>query len=143
MVHDTAARLEARGLKKKTQELAREGRVLEGIEDAEFLAVGKMALVVRLREEAEELQVKARLEDLTVRAEPLVKQTKKGERTYYRWAASWREGGRCRHVYLGSCKKMSRDEALEKARAMKKEALGIHLQLLERKRRFARINLHL
>ena len=124
MVHDTKARQEARGLKKKAQEMAKEARALEGIEDAEFLAMGKMALVVRMREEAEVLQAKARLEDLTVREEPLVKQTNKGERTYYRWVASWREGGRCRHVYLGSCKKMSQAEALQKARVMKAEALG-------------------
>ncbi len=125
MVHDTAARKESRVLKKTARELTRESGALEGIEGAEILAVGKMALVVRLREEAEELKAMARLEDLTVREEPLVKQTTKGERTYYRWVASWREGGRCRHVYLGSCKKMSREEALQKARTMKAEALGI------------------
>jgi len=125
MVHDTAARQKARGLNKKARELTSESRALKGIEDAEILAVGKMALVVRLREEAEELQAKARLEDLTVREEALVKKTKKGERTYYRWVASWREGGRCRHVYLGSCKKMSHDEALQKARNMKAEGLGV------------------
>jgi len=125
LVHDTAARQEARGMKKKAQELARESRALEGIEDAELLVVGKMALVVSLREEAEALKAMARLEDLTVREEALKKQTKKGERTYYRWVASWREGGRCRHVYLGSCKKMSQAEALQKARAMKAKALGV------------------
>jgi hypothetical protein len=125
MVHDTTARLEARGLKKRAQELIGEARALEGIEDAEILAVGKMALVAKLREEAEELQAKARLEDLTVRKEPLVKETKRGERTYYRWVASWREGGRCRKVYLGSCKKMDQEEALRKAMRMKAEALGM------------------
>lgn len=123
MVHDTASRMKVRGLKKKASELAGESRALEGIEDAEILAIGKMALVARLREEAEGLKAKARLEDLTVREEPLVKQTKKGERTYYRWVASWREGGRCRHVYMGSCKRMSQAEALQKARRMKAEAL--------------------
>lgn len=124
MVHDVPAREEAGELKKKARELAREAGALEGIEDAESLAVDKMALVVRLREKSEELKAKARLEDLTVRKEPLVKKTKRGERTYYRWVASWRESGKCRHVYLGSCKKMSHDEALQKAREMKKEALG-------------------
>lgn len=127
MVHDTAARKEARGLKKKERERAREAGALGGIVDAEILVVGKMALVARLREEAEELKAMARLEDLTVREESLVKKTKKGERTYYRWVASWRESGRCRHVYLGSCRKMSRDEALQKARKMKAKALGMRL----------------
>jgi hypothetical protein len=75
-------------------------------------------------DQARELQAQARLEDLTVRKEALVKQTKnKGDRTYYRWVASWREGGRCRHVYLGSCKKMGREEALQKAREVKRQVL--------------------
>jgi hypothetical protein len=39
--------------------------------------------------------------------------------------ASWREGGKTRNVYLGSSQKMSREEAQEKARAMKREALGL------------------
>jgi hypothetical protein len=39
--------------------------------------------------------------------------------------ASWREGGKTRNVHLGSCKKMDASEALQKARAMKAEALGI------------------
>jgi len=38
--------------------------------------------------------------------------------------AGWREGGKPRKVYLGSCRKMSKEEALQKARATKKEALG-------------------
>ena len=34
-----------------------------------------------------------------------------------------REGDKIRKVYLGSCRKMNRAEALNKAREMKKEAL--------------------
>jgi hypothetical protein len=56
----------------------------------------------------------------------IVKQTKKGEKKYERWMAGWREGGKVRKVYLGSCKKMGRDETLQKAREMKAEGLGIH-----------------
>ena len=124
MVHDTAARQEARGLKERARELARESRALEGIDGAALLAGERGIEVARLREQARALQDKARLEDITVRQEPLVKQTKKGERTYYRWVASWREGGRCKKVYLGSAKKISQAEALQKARVMKAEALG-------------------
>jgi hypothetical protein len=124
MVHDTKARQEARRLKKKAQEMVKEARALGSIEDAEVLELGKMALVTKLREEAEVLKAEARLQDITVREEPLVKQTKKGEKVYYRWVASWREDGKCRHVYLGSCKKMSEAEALQKAREMKATALG-------------------
>jgi len=39
--------------------------------------------------------------------------------------ATWREGGRLRNVYLGSSLRMSREEAQEKARALKREALGL------------------
>jgi len=54
-----------------------------------------------------------------------VKTTKKGPKTYKYWMASWREGGKVRHVHLGSCRKISEEKALQKARAMKAEALGI------------------
>jgi len=39
--------------------------------------------------------------------------------------ATWREGGKLRNVYLGSSQRMSREEAQEKARALKREALGL------------------
>ena len=53
----------------------------------------------------------------------MVKQTGKGSRTYTYWMASWREGDRTRNVHLGSCKKMDAEEALQKARKMKAEAI--------------------
>jgi len=125
MVHTVAARQEAKGLKKRAQQMAREVRVLECIDGAATLTEEKKAEASRLQQEAEGLKARARLEDLSVMRETLVKQTKKGERTYYRWVASWRVGGRSCKVYVGSCKKMSREEALQKAREMKAEALGI------------------
>jgi len=39
----------------------------------------------------------------------------------------WREGGKVRNVHLGSCEKLSREDALQKARKMKAEALGISI----------------
>ena len=125
-MHDVAARREARGVKKRARELAGEARALEGIQGAAPLAGEKEAEAVRLRLEAKELQDRARLEDLTVRKEALVKTNKKGEkREYPRWVASWREGDRYRKVYLGSCRKMGEGEALQKARKLKAEALGL------------------
>ncbi len=76
-------------------------------------------------EVARDLQTRARLEDITVRRNPITKQTKKGERTYYRWVCSWQEGDKTVTKYLGSFGKMSEAEALEKARRMKAEALGL------------------
>lgn len=71
---------------------------------------------------AEDLDKEARLEDLTVRQNPLIKTIKNGEkRIYYRWIASWREGKKVRVVYLGSINKMSKDLALEKAKQLKNQ----------------------
>jgi hypothetical protein len=69
------------------------------------------------------MQEQARLEDVTVWEDSIVKQTKKGEKKYGRWLAGWREGGKLRKVYLGTCEKMSQGEALQKARVMKAETL--------------------
>jgi hypothetical protein len=39
--------------------------------------------------------------------------------------ASWREGKKIRNVYLGSSQKISLEEAQEKARVLKREALKL------------------
>jgi hypothetical protein len=54
------------------------------------------------------------------------KKTEKGGGTSTRHAARMVEG-KTRNVYLGSCGKMSRQEALEKARAKKAEDLGLEI----------------
>ena len=123
MTHNTPARTEARGLKQKASKLARESKALEGIEGAVSLAGEKEAETARLREIARELREKARLEDISVWEDSIVKQTKKGEKKYGRWMAGWREGNRVRKVYLGSCRKMSQDKALQMAREAKRQAL--------------------
>lgn len=124
MVHNTASRKSAQKLKAEARVMIAEALALAEIAGMELDANAKEAQASKMRQDTEWLQDKARLEDLTVREEPLVKQTKKGERTYYRWVASWREGGRCRKVYLGSCRKMGQAEALQKARELKARALG-------------------
>lgn len=125
MVHDVPSRRKARELMVQAGALVKESKTLAGIDGAEIMIADKENKAIGLREVAGKLALSARLEDLTVREEPLVKQTKKGERTYYRWVASWREGGRCRKVYLGSCRKMSQPEALKKARELKSRVLRI------------------
>ncbi|VVB70046.1 Uncharacterised protein [uncultured archaeon] len=123
MVHSTPARTEARGLKQRSIDLAREIKALEGIEGAAQLAGEKQAKAGELLGQARELEEAARLEDITVWMDSIVKQTKKGEKKYGRWLAGWREGDKLRKVYLGSCRKMSREEAMKKARKLKAEAL--------------------
>lgn len=78
-----------------------------------------------LKAVAEDLKGTARLEDLHLWQMEKVKSTKKGSKTYHYWMASWREGDKVRNVHLGSCKKLDAEAALQKARALKAEALAI------------------
>jgi hypothetical protein len=74
--------------------------------------------------EAKKLQQDARIEDTTVRLNPLTKTTKGGEiKTYWRWVASWRDGERTTTKYLGSKDKLTEAQALMKAKQMKSEFL--------------------
>jgi len=125
-------------MKTEAQVLVAEALVLAEIVGMEQETQAREDQAARLKMQAKELQSKARLEDLTVRQEPLVKRTKKGwKRNYFRWVASWREGKRYRKVYLGSCRKLSREAALVKARRMKAEALGIGIESDESEERIA------
>ena len=56
---------------------------------------------------------------------PWVMEKAKGDKIYHYWMASWREGGKVRNVHLGSCRKVDRETALQKARKAKAGALGI------------------
>jgi len=63
--------------------------------------------------------LQAKLEDLTVRVAEKVKATKKGPQKYTYWVASRRDGDKVRNFHLGSCRKISEEEALQKARKSK------------------------
>ena len=78
-----------------------------------------------LKANAEALKGAARLEDLTLWQMEKTKSTKKGSQSYFYWMASWREGGKVRHVHLGSCRKIDHETALQKARRLKAAAMGI------------------
>jgi hypothetical protein len=41
------------------------------------------------------------------------------------WHATWRHGKKVCNFYLGSCKKLAREQALQKAMKLKAEDLGI------------------
>jgi hypothetical protein len=123
-VHKTSAGEWRKDLLVKASELERE---------AKFLTKGKKPKLAteaheeaeKLKTQADALKTQARLEDLTVRTTEKVKTTKKGSRAYTYWMASWREGGNVHNVHLGSTRKLSRQAAMQKARAMKAEALGV------------------
>ena len=125
MVHDTPTRRKARELKAEARELEQEAAILAGIRETVELGTIKANRAMELKKVAKDLNQSARLEDITVRQNPITKHTKKGERIYYRWVCSWQAGDKTVTKYLGSCKKMGEAEALQKARMLKSMALGL------------------
>ena len=79
----------------------------------------------RLREQARALRPSWRMENLEVYEVRKRKATGRGTRMYTYWHVSWREGNRIVSKYLGSTRRLSREEALKKARQMKVGALGV------------------
>jgi hypothetical protein len=76
--------------------------------------------------QAEALKLQSRLEDQTIWEMEKVKQTRKGPKTYTYWMTSWREGNKTRNVHLGSARKIDAEEALQKAKKMKAEAIHVN-----------------
>jgi hypothetical protein len=96
------------------------------VKGAEDLALEKKAEIKKLKAEALELDDKARLEDTSVFQEPYVRINKKGERKeYLRWRCSWMENGKSHKVYLDSCNRLTREQALNRAKEKKAKALGL------------------
>jgi hypothetical protein len=128
-MHKTTASERMKAMKTEARELERNASI--AMKAAEILP-GAREEARRLESQAEELKAEAaalegaaRLEDLTLWQMEKAKTTKKGTQSYLYWMASWREGGKVRHVHLGSCRKVDRETALQKARKVKREALGI------------------
>ena len=128
-MHITDAGKKRKTLRAEALELTRDARAAmkaaKTLPDAGEKARDLEGRADLLKAEAEDLKNVVRLEDLSVWVMEKVKTTKKGSRTYGYWMASWREGSKVRNVHLGSCMKISREKATEKARMMKAEALGI------------------
>jgi len=127
-MHKTEAGEKAKALKKEARELARKAKNQKNAAAIMRMAgrpVMKLQALADSRlAQAQALKLEARLEDLQVWEKKRVKDTKQGAKAYTYWIASWREGSRVKNVYLGSSQKMSREQAQEKARALKREALG-------------------
>jgi hypothetical protein len=128
-MHKTSAGEKRKVLKAEALELARDAkaamRASRTLPEARKKARTLEGQADSLMAEAETLKGAARLEDLTLWQMEKAKTTKKGSKTYLYWMASWREGGKVRNVHLGSCKKMDSEAALQKARKLKAETLGI------------------
>jgi hypothetical protein len=99
-------------------------RSLEGLGDLGDLKERLREKREAAKAEAAALQSsgQARVEDLSVFR--VKKETKKGKEHEY-WHAAWMIEGKVRNVYLGSSKKVSQEEALERARKRKAEELGV------------------
>ena len=128
-MHKTATGEKRKALKTEALELERDAsmamKAAEILPDAKGKALEMVSRAGELKAEAEDLKGAARLEDLQIWEQRKVKDTKKGAKTYLYWMASWREGDKVRNVHLGSCKKVDHETALQKARKLKAEAIGI------------------
>ncbi len=110
-MHRTTYGYRRQALQKEAREPARNARALQKAACAPARAASREA--ERLQAEAEKapaeawaLKLQARLEDLTVWQRELVKQSRKGSKTYTYWMASWCENGKTRNVHLRSSRKI-------------------------------------
>lgn len=123
-MHKTDAGERRKTLQKDAMKLEKEVKALARVSQMSPAAKIRQDEADRLKGEAEALKSAARLEDLHVWQMKKTKTTKKGSRKYTYWMATWREGGKTRNVHLGSCARMDKGAALQKARKLKAEALG-------------------
>jgi hypothetical protein len=128
-MHKTAAGAQRKALKKEAQDLARRAKTMRKAAKimpvAEEKALTLQAEADKAQSQAQALKLDARLEDLQIWVQEKVKETKAGAKTYTYYMASWRERKKVKNVYLGSSQKLSREQALQKARKLKREALGL------------------
>jgi hypothetical protein len=128
-MHKTPAGEKRKALKAEALELAIDAKgtmkAAKTLPEAREKARELESQVDELKAEAEALKGTARLEDLTIWVMEKTKTTRKGSKKYGYWMASWREGDRVRNVHLGTCAKMDQEMAMQKARKMKAETLGI------------------
>ncbi len=125
-MHKTNTGEKRKALKREAKELEKEAKALESIRQMGPAARIRRDEADRLKAEADALKAQARLEDLHVWEMEKTKTTEKGSRKYTYWMATWREGGKVRNVHLGSCVKMDKETALQKAMKIKAEAIHVN-----------------
>jgi len=79
MIHYTSSRRKARELKTVARELEQEAFILAGISETKELGAIKANRTMELKKAGKALNQSARLEDITVRQNPITKQMKKVE----------------------------------------------------------------
>jgi hypothetical protein len=130
-MHTTTTGDKIKTLQKEALELARKAkaakRMADTLPEAVDMAIELQRVADKARAEALALKPLAKLEDLTLWQMGKTKTTKKGSRKYTYWMATWREDGKTRNVHIGSCEKMDKETARQKAHKLKAEALAIKL----------------
>lgn len=82
---DTHSRRKAHELRAEARKLEKDATTMAGVRETEELVAIKANMAKELKTVAKALNQSARLEDITVWQNPVTKQTKKGDRIYYRW----------------------------------------------------------
>jgi hypothetical protein len=75
-----------------------------------------------------EPEQKIRIPNIWIRE--IAKDTKDGPKIYSYYMATWREGSKTRNMHLGSCDKMSSEEAQQKAKLLKTKALKLEDRII-------------
>jgi len=128
-MHSTDASNRIKAIRGEALELARKARIASKaalvLPEASSEARRLQAEADSALSEALSLKNAARLQDLHLWRMDKTKASRKGRKKYEYWMASWREGSKVRNFHIGSCKKLDHQAALQKARKIKAEALGI------------------
>jgi len=94
--------------------------------DAQEMAINLEKSSLEKLELAENLTIQWRLDALSIYSMEMRKSVRKGEsKTYTYWYASWRVNKKVKNFYIGPANKMSREEALAKARKLKAKDLEL------------------
>lgn len=113
-------------LRVKAAKLEREASHLNQVEGMEGMAEDKRSEAKMLLKRAEDLRPEVRLENLTVYQTNVQKKLADGRTKHYPvWRVSWRSGSKTTVKHLGSCSKMTKDQAMVKAKKLKADFLGL------------------
>ncbi|HNR58952.1 MAG TPA: hypothetical protein PKJ51_10895 [Methanothrix sp.] len=125
-IHRTASGRKAKELREEARTWKGEARkIRDAAPELEPAAREREREAERLEGEALEALEEARLEAVTVYLGDVVKTTAKGEKKYRYYFASWKVGDKVVNKYIGSPRKMTQEEAEEKARELKRRSLSL------------------
>lgn len=129
-MHTTKTSESIKSLKREAKDLKRMAKIATRAAPIVPAAQGEAQHFQECAEEnlalAEKLKAQARLEDISLWVmEKFFVSKRHGTTKHEYWMASWREGKKVHNEYLGSCSKLSAEEALANAHKIKAEVLGL------------------